>query len=409
MSATKKQILFPLAAISGGVLLALMIIMTKAGANKRDEEKTVPFVSVETISLDPIQLVAHSQGEVGARYQTRLVSQVSGKVIEVSPSFENGALVKKGDLLVQIDPFDYKVRAQQAKANLASARAAFIQERAQGQVAEAEWAAISNAEPSELGLRKPQQEQALAAVKASEAAYTQALKDLERTKILAPFDGIVKSREVSPGTFVNVGGNVGELLDVSVAEVRLPVNQSDFAILNEAGQSAQVQLFGTVYGQPNVWQAQVVRDEGLVDADSRMIYLIAHIDDPYTIKPEHEGRARLPFGTYVKAEISGKRLEAAVRVPRRLFINGFLPLVKDQRLTLQEVGIVKEEGKFSIVHEGVLEGDLLVVSTLDAPVAGMEVTWEGAPNPLDPQNAESAIASADLQNKKKTAQSGEVK
>lgn len=402
MSVSKKQIFLPMAVIAGGILLAVFIVMSRSGAEKRDEEKVVPYVSVEHVKLAPIQLVAHSQGEVTSRYETRLVSQVSGKILQVSPKFESGGLVQKGELLAQIDPFDYEVRVQQAKANLASARAAFIQERAQGRVAEAEWAAISNAEPSELGLRKPQQEQALASVKASEAAYTQAQKDLERTQILAPFDAIVKSRSVSPGTFVNTGGAVGELLDVSVAEVRLPVNQADFAVLQQAGREARVALEGVVYGQTHVWDAQVVRDEGLIDPASRMIYLVAQVQDPYSAKPENKGKPRLPFGTYVKAKINGRLLESAIKIPRRLFVNGALPLIKDSKLSLQEVVVAKQEGKFSIVSEGVLDGDLMVVSTLDAPISGMKVTWEGAPT--SDEESESAIAAADSSIKKDSAQ-----
>ncbi|ABD82353.1 efflux RND transporter periplasmic adaptor subunit [Saccharophagus degradans] len=391
MSVTKQQIFRPIAVLLGGAAVFTLIMFTKSSDDKREEEKLVPYVSVEKVELAPIQLVAHSQGEVRSRYQTRIVSEVSGKVQAVSPAFENGGLVKKGELLAQIDPFDYEVKVQQAKANLASARAAFIQERAQGRVAEAEWASITNAEPSELGLRKPQQEQALASVKAAEAAYTQAQKDLERTQILAPFDALVKSRDVSPGTFLNIGGTLGELLDVSLAEVRLPVNQSDFSILQNAGRNAQVVLRGHVYGQTQTWQARIVRDEGMVDAASRMIYLVAHIIDPYAL---NNATPRLPFGTYVSAEIHGELLPQALKIPRRIFINGAIPVVADHKLELREVTVLKEEGKHSIVSAGLADGDLMVVSTLAAPIAGMELTWEGAPTPKSEEATEKAIASA---------------
>lgn len=392
MSVSKKQIFMPVVVLLGGAALFGGILATKSGDGKREEEKTVPYVSVQPIELAPIQLMAHSQGEVQSRYQTRVVSEVTGKVVAVSALFENGGLVKKGELLAQIDPFDYEVRVQQAKANLASARAAFIQERAQGRVAEAEWASITNAEPSELGLRKPQQEQALASVKAAEAAYTQAQKDLERTEIRAPFDALIKSRDVSPGTFVNIGGVLGEILDVSLAEIRLPVNQSDFAILHNAGRGAQVTLQGNVYGKSHTWQANIVRDEGMVDAASRMIYLVAQVADPYALNSE---APRLPFGTYVSADIHGELLPEALKIPRRLFINGDIPVVFDRKLDLRDVTVIKDEGKYSIVSGGLAQGDLMVVSTLAAPIAGMELTWEGAPTPKSDEQPESAIASAD--------------
>ena len=372
MGITKKQIILPFIFLGVGVLGFVILQMTKAPAEKKDDVKAVPFVAVEPADMVPMQLSAASQGEVSPRYATRLVSQVSGLVVTTTANFVNGGIVKKGDLLVQIDPFDYQVRLQQANAELASARAAFIQERAQGRVAEAEWATISNAAPSELGLRKPQQEQALAAVKAAEASLTQAQKDLERTEIRAPFDGLIKMRSVSPGHFVNVGGEVGEIMDISVAEIRLPVNQHDFAFLLNMGRDADVTLSGTAYGQPQQWQARIVRDEGMVDSDSRMIYLVAQVDDPYGMQ---SNQPRLPFGTYVSADIKGETITAA-RIPRRLFINNRLPIVEDNKLVMSSVKQIRQDGKFTIVTEGLDVGDLILISALDAPVDGMEVKWQ---------------------------------
>lgn len=372
MSATKKKIFFPIFVLMMGVGAFVMLQATKAPAEKKDEKVVVPYVAVEEITVEPLQLLAQSQGEVMSRYETFLASEVSGVIMMITPEFVNGGIIKKGELLAQIDPFDYDVRVQQANANLASARAAFIQERAQGQVAEAEWASISNAKPSELGLRKPQQEQALAAVKAAEAELTQAKKDLERTEIRAPFDALVRVRNISPGQFVSVGNALGQLMDISVAEVRLPVNQADFAILKNRGELAEVDFYGQSYGAETVWKGQIVRDEGMIDADSRMTYLVAQVNDPYGL---NTNKPRLPFGTYVTAQIKGAMVEGT-RIPRRLFVNQKLLLIKDNALHFADVTQLKQDGKFTIVSGGLATGDLLLMSTLDAPVEGMAVTWE---------------------------------
>lgn len=372
MSATKKKIFFPILVLMMGVGAFVMLQATKAPAEKKDKKVLVPYVAVEAVTVEPLQLLAHSQGEVMSRYETFLASEVSGVIVTITPEFVNGGIIKKGELLAQIDPFDYDVRVQQANANLASARAAFIQERAQGQVAEAEWASISNAKPSDLGLRKPQQEQALATVKAAEAELTQAKKDLERTEIRAPFDALVRVRNISPGQFVSVGNALGQLMDISVAEVRLPVNQADFAILKNRGELAEVNFYGQSYGEETVWKGQIVRDEGMIDADSRMTYLVAQVNDPYGL---NTNKPRLPFGTYVTAQIKGGIVDG-VRIPRRLFVNQKLPLIKDNTLHLADVTQLKQDGKFTIVSGGLATGDLLLVSTLDAPVEGMAVTWK---------------------------------
>lgn len=350
----------------------MLLQATKAPAEKKDKEKPIPFVSVEPIEVGPLQLVAASQGEVTSRYETVLISQLTGVIVNVSPEFVDGGIVKKGELLAQIDPFDYKVRVQQANADLASARAAFIQERAQGQVAEAEWASISTSKPSDLGLRKPQQEQALSAVKASEAALTQAKKDLERTEIRAPFDALIRTRDASLGQFVSIGNQLGQLMDISVAEVRLPVNQSDFALLTNRGELAEVDLHGQSYGEEHVWKGRIVRDEGMVNAESRMIFLVAEVVDPYGLLDQT--KPRLPFGTYLTANIKGKKITGA-RIPRRLFVDKKLPLIKENKLKFADVRQLKQDGKFTIVSGGISDGDLILVSTLDAPVEGMAVSW----------------------------------
>jgi len=375
LKTSTKKIVFPVFVLFLGVGVFMLLQATKAPAEKKDQEKSIPFVSVETVNIAPLQLSAKSQGELTPRYETLLVSQVTGAITDLSPKFVNGGLIKKGERLAQIDPFDYEVRLQQANADLANARASFIQERAQGQVAEAEWASISNAKPSDLGLRKPQQAQALAMVKASEAALSQAKKDLERTEIKAPFDAMVKARDVSLGQFISIGSQLGQLMDISVAEVRLPVSQADFTSLIDKGQQAEVDLHGQSYGQSYTWKAQIVHDEGVIDAESRMSYLIAQIDDPYSLIDNT--KPSLPFGTFVTADIKGKTVNAA-RVPRRLFINNKLPLIKENTLHLADVTQLKQDGKFTIVSNGLETGDLLLISTLDAPVEGMPVEWNDA-------------------------------
>lgn len=367
-----KRLLLPFAILGIFGIAVAAIMATKSPPQKKPKREVVPIVDTQTIKLQPIILKARSHGVIEPRFQTRLVAQVAGEVMEVSEAFILGGRLSKGDLLAQIDPFNYQVKVQQAEANLASARANFILERAQGRVAEAEWENISNATPSELGLRKPQQEQALAAVKAAEAALKQAQKDLERTEIRAPFDAIVKSRSISPGTYVNVGTLLGELHDISVAEVKLPVAQSELQHLVEKGIGATVDFRGSAFGRQSVWQGRVVRDSGIIDADNRMLMLIAEIPRPYDQQPP------LPFGTYLSAEIHGRKISSAARIPRQSLKNTQAPLYQDGVIKFVDVVIAKHEDTQSIIEQGLQAGDQLIVSALDLSIDGMAVAKKGA-------------------------------
>lgn len=374
MKAKTKQIVFPVVAIFLFTAFAAALLALEAPPEKKKSETPVPFVATEVIKMSPYTFEVRSQGVTEPRYQTELVAQVGGSVVEVADVFVRGGIVNKGDLLARIDPFDYEVKLQQAKSSLASARAAFILERAQGQVAEAEWKNITNAEPSELGLRKPQQEQALASVKAAEASLQQAQKDLERTAVRAPFDAIVKARSVSPGQFVNVGSVIGSVMDISVAEVRLPINKNDFRFIENQGLDALVILSAQLEGQTVQWQARIARDEGVVDEATRMVYLVATLPDPYgTVSKQ---AARLPFGTYVQAAITGKQLLNAARIPRSAIRDGKVATVVDNKLVFQAVTVARYEGRYSVVSSGLNSGDRLITSALDHPTEGMNVKFE---------------------------------
>lgn len=373
MKATTQQVVFPLIALLLFIAVAAAMFAAKEPPEKKKPEQTVPYVATEIVEMAPYSFSIQSQGLVEARYQTQLVAQVSGEIIAVADAFVRGGIVKKGDLLAQVDPFNYEVNVQQAKANLASARAAFVIEAAQGRVAEAEWQNITSAEPSELGLRKPQQEQALANVKAAEATLQQAEKDLERTAITAPFDAIVKSRSVSPGGFVTTGSSVGALMDVAVAEVRLPINKDDFAFLANQGHNAQVILTAQQDQQQRQWPARIVRDEGVVDESTRMMYLVAALADPYgTVSPD---TPRLPFGTFVQASVEGRKLAQAARIPRSAIRDGQVATVVDKKLRFHPVTVERHEGRYSIVSAGLESGDRLLTSALDNPSEGMPVNF----------------------------------
>lgn len=371
MNIRRKQIILPIGVFILTIVTIVAIMAGKTPPQKGEPETAIPVVDTLQVTLTLLTLDVESQGLVEPPFATHLVAQVSGEILSVNDDFMRGNIVRKGAVLAEVDPFNYEVRVQQANASLASARAAFILERAQGQVAEAEWAKITSAEPSELGLRKPQQEQALANVKAAEAALRQAEKDLQRTRIVAPYDAIIQDRAVSPGSYVSAGSTIGQIADMTIAEVRLPVNQNDFAYLDNGGIGAEVTLTAELAGKHQAWPAYIVRSEGIVDKQSRMTYLVARVPDPYGVRGETD--PALAFGTFVSAQIQGKAMPNAVTLPRAALLQNRVPLVKDSKLVFAEVNVVRHEGKQSIVEGGLQDGDKVIVTALDHPVDGMDV------------------------------------
>lgn len=393
----KKQIIVPLVILAAGILLFVVFKSMKKPPEEKAKVDNTPIVAIEEISVAPITLKVDSYGVIKPKYETELVAQVGGEIVELAEVFVRGGFVEKGQLLARIDPSDYEAALIDADANLASAMAALEKERAQGKVAEREWKRITNASPTELSLRKPQLAQELARVKASEAAVLRAKRNLERTEIKAPYDAMIDERTIGLGSFVGTGSRVGKLLGTATAEVRLPVADNQLKFLINQGDSATVNLIGTYAGIDTTWVATIARSEGVIDSKSRMSYLVAEIKDPYAIHSNDE-RTPLRFGSYVKAKVLGIEIAQATTLPRYLVVNDKVAVLdSESKLHYVDIDIVRQVGGNVIVSNGLAAGDRLITSALDYPVNGMKLALPSdkieSQDPEDETKADTQIAS----------------
>jgi len=371
--ARKKQIILPIVILTVGIIALVGFSSMKKPPEEKEAVDTTPMVAVKKIVVAPMTLHVDSYGVVKPKYETMLVAQVNGEIVELNDIFVRGGLVKKGQLLARIDPNDYHAALIDAQANMASARSALEQEVAQGKVAEREWKQITDSSPTELSLRKPQLAQELARVKAAQASVLRAERNLQRTEIRAPYDAIIESRMIGLGSFVSTGTQLGKLLGTAVAEIRLPVADNQLQFLNHQGEQAKVSLNGAYAGRTVQWQANIARSEGVIDAKSRMSYLVAEIQDPYQISSKSDS-VPLRFGTYVNAEIIGQQLANASMIPRYLVVNDTVAILNgESKLNYAAIEIVRQQGANVIVASGLLDGDQLIISALDYPVNGMKL------------------------------------
>jgi RND family efflux transporter MFP subunit len=377
----KKQIIIPIAILAIGILLFLGFLSLKKPPEEKEQVDNTPIVAVEAIHVAPMNLTVNSYGVVQPKYETELVAQISGQVVELAEIFVRGGFVAKDQLLARIDPNDYQAALIEAEATMASARAALEKERAQGQVAEREWKRITDTSPTELSLRKPQLAQEIARVKSAQASVLRAKRNLERTEIRAPYDAMIESRMIGLGSFVGTGSKVGKLLGTDVAEIRLPVADNQLQYLVAQGENSQVNLIGTYAGKNVIWSAKIARSEGVIDSKSRMSYLVAEVKDPYglNIKENTSEHNPIRFGSYVTADILGVSLESAAVLPRYLVNNNRVAILDaDSKLSYVDIIIARQEGSNVIVTNGLHEGDQLIISALDYPINGMKLTLQGS-------------------------------
>ena len=197
MEQSKKTIWhFPLA-------LAAVLVLSACGKSE-DTSQQMPAakVSVAEVIQQPINEWDELTGRLEAPESVEVRPRVSGYIDRVA--FSEGSLVKKGDLLFQIDPRPFEAEVKRLQAQLQQARAG--QNRANNEARRGERLRQSNAISAELAdARDSAAQEAQAAVAATQAELDNAKLNLSFTRITSPIDGRVSRAEITEGNLVNAG------------------------------------------------------------------------------------------------------------------------------------------------------------------------------------------------------------
>ncbi|WP_237158611.1 efflux RND transporter periplasmic adaptor subunit [Shewanella khirikhana] len=365
------------------IFAAVVLLGMKEAPEQKADELPLPLIEVTEVHQETVSLNLPSYGVVAPKHKTQLVAEVQGRLLSVSANFVSGGVVKKGDELAVIEPSDYQADLMQAEASLAQATAALNEEIARGEVAKIEFKGYDKGVPPELGLRIPQLKKEQANVKYAEAALARAKRNLERTVIRAPFDGIVKARSVDLGQYVTLGTKLGELYDTGVAEIRLPITNADLAYLESVDNpDTQVTLSATLAGRDVVWQGEIVRSEGVIDQSNRMVYLVAEVKDPYLRLHKSTGELPLKFGTFVNAIIKGRTVDGIVKLPRYIVRDSKVPVVlPDNTLELREVKVVRTDVEHAFIKDSLKNGERVSITNIGNMGSGQMVKIQGEDKP----------------------------
>lgn len=230
------------------VVVPLLVVLAVAGCSKKIE-KTEDIRPVRTMVVAPIgtQAVTELSGEIVPRYESRLGFRVGGKII--ARKVEVGSLVKRGQVLMQLDSSDLQLSQAQAKASVAAAESnlslakadleRFRELRSKNFVSQAVLDAKEAAHRSALSA----QEQAMAGLKvqANQNSYATLIADADG--VVTGIDAEV-GQVVSPGTPVVRLARSGEIeVRVSLPEDRVEVMRhvSSVAVRTWANQSASIE------------------------------------------------------------------------------------------------------------------------------------------------------------------------
>ena len=364
----------PIIILVSSVILFVLMIKLKPEAEFQ-EPKIIPQL-VETMVAYPSEVSAKisSQGTIRPEHEIFITSEVSGKVSWVSDSFLDGAGFRTGDTLMKIEKRDYELALISTESSLFQAKLALEREEAESNLASIEWKRVGKGDASSLALREPQLAQARAVLAAAEAAYEQSKRNLERTSIIAPFDGRVRKKMVDLGTNLIPGARVADIYATASFEVRLPIADKDIPFLGipldgtsiNSTNRPDVKLSTSYGGDELEINGSIVRSESEIDLKTRMISVIATI-------PISKSNTRFKVGMFVNAEIKGSSFPGVTVVPRSAVKDDMIWVVIDQKLRRKSVEVIRYEKDFAFISNGLNKNDRILITRLSSYVDGMPV------------------------------------
>ena len=383
MNRIQLKLLLTIITLVLGISGAMLLVKFKTKAISKPSERKLPNVKVLNTKTSSHTFKIVSQGTALPRTTILLISEVSGKVVSVSDKFNAGKFFQKNDLLLEIDPRDYELSLAQARLKVAQADLRLQMEEKEATVSRKEWKLLNQGEPTGLQAREPQLAEARAALDAAKATEESAQRNLDRCRIRAPFDGMVSKANVRPGQFVSAGIQLGEIFATDVSEVRLPLSTSDLSFINlpkpneplNIDKAPKVILINKVGEESQEWIGSIVRSEENVDPINRMVYVVAKVDDPYSLK--NNNKAPLRRGTFLKATINGRTAKKIIAIPRTaLRGKDRVWIAEDGKLIYRKVKPVYLDENLAIISEGIDSNEQIIVSLLAGVIDGMGIKIE---------------------------------
>ncbi len=369
---------------------------------------SVTRVEAVTLKLESYQVYISSQGVVEPRTQSTLIPEVPGKVIEISSALREGGFFDEGEILLRLDPLDYETAVVVAKRQMAQSEALIEQEIARAKQAEENWKRLGKeGQPGALARREPQLAEARAQVAAAKAELRKAERDLARTEIRAPYSGQTLRKEVDVGQVVSNGTTLAEIYADDYVEVRLPIRNEDLAFIDlpeayredaadmSRDELPEVILSAEIGGQESQWKGRVVRVAGALDARSKQLFVVAHVDDPYARRGD--GTPPLRIGLFVEARIKGHLLEDVfVLPPQTVRASDEVVLIDDEsrmeRRAVRPLALGTADAVVVPVDGGGLAvGERLCTTRIAFPANGAKVSANidgvASPSPSPPEGA----------------------
>ena len=275
-----------------------------------------PEVGVVTLALQSTTLKSELAGRTAAQMVAQIRPQVGG--IVQKRAFTEGAMVKAGELLYQIDPASYQAAQASAKASVAraeaTAAAALLKAKRQADLFAIEAISQQDNEDAQTSLQ-----QAEADVASARAALETASINLERTRIVSPIAGRVEASTVTPGALVTANQETALTTVQQLDPIYVDIPQSSLEVL----QLRKALASGALKSESDTARIQLVLEDGSTYA--------------------HEGKLQFA-GVTVNTTTGAVTLRALVPNPERMLMPGMYVRARLDKGTDPEALLVPQPG-----------------------------------------------------------------
>ncbi|MHA1545592.1 MAG: efflux RND transporter periplasmic adaptor subunit [Alphaproteobacteria bacterium] len=405
------QAILPVALIAAAVFGFVQLKASKPPAAHRKAVERVWPIDVVRVAYATHRPILTKYGEVVAGRKVTLRALVAGKVARVGKGLREGGVVKKGQMLLAIDRFEYELARNEAKAileenqaklaetqaRLALETSALARAREQLEIALKDRArtktlverrAVSAKTLEDRDLLVSQRRQAIElrqnnrAIQTArldqqkaintrlELALNRAMRNLTDTDLRAPFDAYVSNVTAQAGRYLTRNDTVAELNDVAGLEVRFSIADAEFARINQSGtpvigSKLAVRWHG---GGVIIERAGIVERVGAaISADTGGVEVFARL---------YDDGANTVFrpGAFVEISLPDRSYPGSVRLPETALYGGTLVYVAvDGRLEARTVTVVGANGGDLFVTGDFTTGDAVMTTRLSQAGVGVKV------------------------------------
>ena len=361
------------------VVLTLALSIFASGCNKTQATAATQVPEVEVVSVEqrdvPVygEWVATLDGYVNAQIRP----QVSGYIIK--QNYTEGSLVRKGQVLFEIDPRPFTAALDRAKGDLAQAQAQLgkstLDVERDTPLAEAKAIAksqLDNEVQAKLG--------AQAAVESGTAAVEQAALNLEWTKVTSLVDGIAGIAQVQIGNLVGPNSVLTSVSQVEPIKAYFPISEREYVLVqkesNATSSGHTIRFFGNPVeliltdGSSYPQKGKILLADRQVDPNTGTIRIVAAFPNPGNIlRPGQYGRVRVETSMKKGALLLPQSAVAESQGSHQVAVVG-----SDHKVSMRAVKPGETVGTMWVIDEGVQPGEQVVVEGLQKLRDGTLVT-----------------------------------